>query len=208
MVGKEIISVKPSIPDTRNSLIFRLPNSGDGEAWEEFMAIYEPLVYRLARGKGFQDADAREIVQEVMVSVSGAVNRWTPDPEKGRFRDWLFRIARNLMIKYLTRRKYKPLGTGDSQFQRIMDEKGGTEAEETRELQKEYEKEMFQWAGAQVRQLVSEKTWKAFWATGVEGKPIAEVAQDLGMTPGAVYIARSRVIGRLQEFLSTREEQS
>lgn len=172
------------------------------------MAIYEPLVYRLARGKGFQDADAREIVQEVMVSVSGAVNRWTPDPEKGRFRDWLFRIARNLMVKYLTRKKYKPLGTGDSQFQRIMDEKGSTEAEETRELQKEYEKEMFHWAGAQVRQLVSEKTWKAFWATGVEGKPIAEVAQDLGMTPGAVYIARSRVIGRLQEFLNTREEQS
>jgi len=201
-------TVKPPIPDTRNSLIVRLPDSGDAEAWEQFAAIYEPLVYRLARGKGFQDADAKEISQEVMVSVAGAVERWRPDPEKGRFRDWLFRIARNLMIKYLTRRKHRPLGTGDSQFQKLLEREGEIDPSLSRELDREYEREMFQWASAQVRQQVSEKTWNAFWLTSVEGRAIAEVARDLKMTQGAVYIARSRVIGRFNEFLNATKPAS
>ncbi len=200
--------MKPPIPDTRNSLIVRLPDSGDAEAWEQFAAIYEPLVYRLARGKGFQDADAKEISQEVMVSVAGAVERWRPDPEKGRFRDWLFRIARNLMIKYLTRRKHRPLGTGDSQFQKLLEREGEIDPNLSRELDREYEREMFQWASAQVRQQVSEKTWNAFWLTSVEGRAIAEVARDLKMTQGAVYIARSRVIGRFNEFLNATKPAS
>ncbi len=73
------------VPDTRNSLIARLPDKQDAEAWEQFVSIYEPLVYRLARSKGFQGAEAREIVQEVLVAVAGAVQRWEPDPAKGRF---------------------------------------------------------------------------------------------------------------------------
>jgi len=197
--------VKSPVPETRNSLIIRLPDSGDKEAWDQFVAIYEPLVYRLARAKGFQDADAREITQEVLLSVAGAVKRWKPDPEKGRFRDWLFRIARNLMIKYLTRKKYRPLGKGNSEFQRILDEKEMVNPEESRELDREYEEEMFRWASAQVRKLVSDTTWKAFWWTSVDRRPVAEVARELGLTPGAVYIARSRVVGRFQAFLKHDE---
>jgi DNA-directed RNA polymerase specialized sigma24 family protein len=67
---------------------------------------------------------------------------------------------------------------------------------------------MFQWASAQVRQQVSEKTWNAFWLTSVEGRAIAEVARDLKMTQGAVYIARSRVIGRFNEFLNATKPAS
>jgi RNA polymerase sigma-70 factor (ECF subfamily) len=59
--------MKTPIPNTRNSLSLRLSDACDAEAWDQFASIYEPLVYRLARAKGFQDADAREIVQEVLV---------------------------------------------------------------------------------------------------------------------------------------------
>ena len=197
--------MKSPVPETRNSLILRLPNKGDIEAWDQFVSIYEPLVYRLARAKGFQDADAQEIVQEVFVAVSRAVERWEPDPARGRFRDWLFRIARNLMINFLTRRKHLPIGSGDSEIAELLENHIDPSCEESVTFDLQYRREVFRWAAEQVRDQVKERTWSAFWKTSVDGRAIAEVAGDLGMSVGAVHIARSRVLGRLRETVKTLE---
>ena len=197
--------MKSPVPETRNSLILRLPNKGDIEAWDQFVSVYEPLVYRLARAKGFQDADAQEIVQEVFVAVSRAVERWEPDPARGRFRDWLFRIARNLMINFLTRRKHLPIGSGDSEIAELLENHIDPSCEESVTFDLQYRREVFRWAAEQVRDQVKERTWSAFWKTSVDGRAIAEVAGDLGMSVGAVHIARSRVLGRLRETVKTLE---
>ncbi|HIF33547.1 MAG TPA: sigma-70 family RNA polymerase sigma factor [Planctomycetes bacterium] len=52
------------------------------EAWSEFVAIYEPLIYRLARAKGFQHADAQDLTQEVFTTVGGAIDRVDPDSDR------------------------------------------------------------------------------------------------------------------------------
>lgn len=88
-------------PTTRASLILRLRHPDDAAAWEEFVAIYQPLIFRLAKSRGLQDADAFDVAQEVLARVAGAINRWDPDPDRGSFRGWIGRITRNLAIDFL-----------------------------------------------------------------------------------------------------------
>src|SRR5579862_1020887 len=91
-------------PSTRTSLLLRLRDSQDHESWMEFLSLYEPVVYRLLRRHGLQDADARELMQELFLAVSRNIDRWDPARERGSFRAWLRRVARNLVINWLRQR--------------------------------------------------------------------------------------------------------
>ena len=78
-----------SLPETRASLLLKLRDPGNQTAWAEFLQIYQPLIFRLARRRRVQDADAREVTQEVLVAVAGSISRWEADPLRGSFRGWL-----------------------------------------------------------------------------------------------------------------------
>src|SRR5208283_5394367 len=92
-------------PSTHASLLLRLRDPKDHEAWLEFVSLYEPVTYRLLRRHGLQDADAREVMQELLMAVSRSIGRWDPAKERGSFRGWLRRVARNLVINWLNRRR-------------------------------------------------------------------------------------------------------
>lgn len=183
-------------PQTRHSLLARLKAPGDEAAWHEFVGLYEPLVYRLARQSGLQDADAHDLCQEVFRIVSGAIGRW--DPARGSFRAWLARIARNLMLNLLARQKRHPRGTGDSNVQALLAEQPQPDPETTALFDAEYRRRLFEWAAEIVRPEFTLKTWQAFWQTAVDGRRPKEVAAELGLSIGATYIARSRVLARLR----------
>lgn len=194
--------------DTRNSLILRLSDKQDIEAWDRFVEIYQPLVFRLVRSKGFQDADAEDIVQEVMVAVSKAIERWEPDPSKGRFRDWLFRIARNLMINFLTRRKHQSFRVGRGMFVELLDEhmeNAMQPTEASQEFDLEYRRELFLIGAERVSQSVRTKTWEAFRLTAIEHRSVAEAASELQMSEGAVLVARCRVLARFRDVVKSLE---
>ncbi len=185
-------------PTTRPSLLVRLRDPRDERAWAEFLEIYTPLVHRLARRKGLQDADAADLTQEVFRAVASAIDRWDPDPARGSFRGWLFRIARNLMVNFLIARDRHPRGSGDTDMRRLLESQPAPAGPESALFDEEYRRRVFRWAAEQVRAEFREPTWQAFWLTGVEGRPPKEVAEALGQSVGAVYIAKSRVMARLR----------
>ncbi|MDZ4779007.1 MAG: sigma-70 family RNA polymerase sigma factor [Planctomycetia bacterium] len=191
------------LPDTRLSLLARLQDRGDRLAWDEFVRVYEPAMYRLARQRGLQDADARDLTQDVLGAVSGAIHRWTPGETPGGFRAWLYTIARNLTVNALTRGG-RHRGAGDTAVFDILQATPDDRAEAT-QFSIEYRRQAFAQAAEAVRDEVRTSTWQAFWMTAVEGMEIAAVAAKLNVSVGVVYAARSRVLARLREKVEQLE---
>ena len=195
-------------PETRQSLLLRVKERGDAEAWREFVEIYEPVIYRLVRQKGIQHADAQDLVQEALLAVSVAIERWNPDPSRGSFRSWLFRIARNMMINFLMRSRPQNKGGGGTSFLKLIEQQPASDSESGTIVDREYQAELFRWAARRIRSEFQESTWAAFWRTSVEGQPISEAVSELGLSVGAVYAARSRVMARLKRKIQQAVEDS
>ncbi|MEX2138285.1 MAG: sigma-70 family RNA polymerase sigma factor [Pirellulales bacterium] len=188
-------------PKTRHTLLARLHDDRNEQAWREFVAIYQPLIYRLIRGHGLQNADAQELTQDALVAVAGAIERGTPDFHGGSFRGWISTIARNMMINYLTRRRPGQQGAGGSDFQRLLAEQPAAVDEHATAFDLEQKREVFRWAAEQIRGDFHATTWQAFWRTSVEGASIADTAHKVGLSIGAVYAARSRIMARLRQTI-------
>jgi RNA polymerase sigma factor (sigma-70 family) len=183
---------------TRASLLARLGDPEDRAAWQQFVALYGGLVYGFARRRGLQDADAADLTQEVFLAIAQSAGRWRYDPAQGSFRGWLYAVTRNKIARFLEARRSQPVGSGDSGAQHRLAEEPGNDGTEAA-WEQEYQQQLFRLAVEQIKDRFAPATWKAFWMTAVEGKSGAEVAAALGMSVGAVYVARSRVLARLTE---------
>src|SRR4051794_10637138 len=95
-------------PETRQSLVARLKDVCDDEAWREFVAIYEPIILRLMLRSGLQEFDARDVSQQVFAALAKDIEQWQPDGREGSFRRWLFQIAKNRVIKFIVHERKRP----------------------------------------------------------------------------------------------------
>jgi RNA polymerase sigma-70 factor (ECF subfamily) len=185
-------------PTTRPSLLLRLRDPADDQAWVEFVDLYAPLIRRVARRGGLQDADAADLEQEVFRAVAGAINRYDPDPARGSFRGWLLRIARNLLLNSLAARRRHPPAGGGTDMVALLEALPDPTGEDSAVFEAEYRRRTFEWAAHQVREEFRPATWQAFWRTAVDAEEPALVAAGIGLTVGAVYVARSRVLARIR----------
>jgi RNA polymerase sigma-70 factor (ECF subfamily) len=156
------------------------------------------LIYQFGRKRHLQDADAADLTQTVLQAVAGAVRSLDYDPRRGSFRGWLFRVVRNQLHKFLGRLRRSPLGTGDAAGQRLLEDLPAREVDEAALWDREYQRQLFLWAAERVRGCFGERSWQAFWQTAVEARDPRETAAALGMSVGAVYTAKSRVLDRVR----------
>ncbi len=184
-------------PETRASLLLRLREPGDEQAWQDFDEIYGPLITRLAMQLGLQPADASDVSQDVLTRVAKAVQGWDHDPARGTFRGWLTRVTRNLTIEQFRTQKRRPSSTNNSQ------ELAAVEAKvfDDQTFDWEQRRQLFLWAAEKAKPHFAANTWQAFWMTAVEQIAPDQAARQLRISTGAVYIARSRVMARIKSLI-------
>lgn len=193
-----------SLPPTQWTLLARLGDSQDREAWRQFVDIYAPVIFQYARRRGVQESDAADVTQEVLLRVAEALRRRACDPAKGRFRGWLFTVTRNELCDWLEARGRRERALGGSTEQQMLSELPAQE--DADRWQHDYEQQLFAWAAQQVRGEVQAATWDAFWQTTIEQRRPAEVAANLRMSVAAVYLAKSRVMKCLRELVSALDD--
>jgi RNA polymerase sigma factor (sigma-70 family) len=184
---------------TRASLLARLGDGADRAAWRQFVELYGSLVYGFARQRGLQDADAADLTQEVFLALARAMGRWHYDPRRGSFRGWLYGITRNKIGEFLLRRRSQPVGSGDTDAHLRLADEPDPGIDPDSDWESEFQRQLFRIAAARIQNSFAPTTWMAFWRTAVDGRSGASVAEELGVSVGAVYVARSRVLARLTE---------
>ncbi len=195
-----------SQPTTRHSLLLRLRDVDDKQAWNEFFEIYQPLIYRLARARGVQEAEAHDVTQEVLMAVAGSIEQFESRPQRGSFRGWLATITRNTTINRLRSLETRPLlqASDSNRWEESLVGDAAVDQVAQREFEYERRRQVFLWAAEQLRTRFQTRNWQAFWLTCVEGQGVDVVAEKLGMSAGAVYVARCRVIARLREIVELK----
>jgi RNA polymerase sigma-70 factor (ECF subfamily) len=179
---------------TSVSLLERLRQPSEQEAWSRFVKLYTPLLYSWSRRVGLGPEDAADLVEEVLLVLVQKLPGFAYDPEKS-FRGWLRTVTRN---KWREQRRRRALPTAGPTDPPIAD----LRAPETDDFDEfEYRRYLVGRALKLMQQEFEPTTWKACWECVVGSRPAAAVAAELGMSVNAVYLAKSRVLRRLHQEL-------
>jgi RNA polymerase sigma-70 factor (ECF subfamily) len=192
---------------TSRSLLERL-KADDPAAWDRLVGLYAPLVLHWCRRAGLREQDAADIFQEVFQAVAAHIGGFRRDRPGDTFRGWLHRITQNKVRDHFRRRGREPQGVGGTDALSRLAEVPAPEApEQDTADEHRAERELFRRALQLIRSEFAERTWQAFWRTAVEGRATQDVAAELAMTPGAVRVARCRVLQRLREEMGDLAEE-
>jgi RNA polymerase sigma-70 factor (ECF subfamily) len=192
-----------SSPDTRVSLLASLREVRNAAAWNEswktFVATYAPLVYRYARRRGLQDADAADVTQEVLTETARCLRTFEYQPERGRFRDWLGTLTRRQLTRFFAKQQRDVSRTGGTAAQEMLEGLAAPQPEA--EWTDTFHTQLLRTALDRIQPHFAPPTWQAFAQVWLHQRTAAEAAADLDLPIDAIYLAKSRVLKRLREEL-------
>lgn len=193
---------------TQWSLIVRLQDPCDQEAWREFSENYHAAIVQSLIRKGLMQQDAEDITQQVMMSIANTLSKRPHDPDRAKFRTWLERVIKNAAINALRDSSKRAAAKGGTDALSLLNAiPSQDDAQEL--LAQEYQKQLVRVASKVIENEFQPDTWQMFWRSTVLGLPIEQVAKELGKQVGSVYASRSRVMRRLRmeiERMQTEEQ--
>jgi len=180
---------------TSVSLLERLRQPGEAQAWARLVELYTPLLYSWACRMGLQESDAADLVQDVFAVLVQKLPEFLYDRNKS-FRGWLRTILFNKWRDQRRRAVVIPCANEEP----ILANLTGPD-----QLEAMWEAEYRQHVVGRALELMQAEfqptTWRACWEAVVSGRPAAEVAKALGISVDSVYAAKSRVLRRLRQQL-------
>lgn len=178
---------------TRPSLLLRVRDSADEEAWAEFYELYAPLLYRFARAQGLNHTDAEEVRSQCCMSLVRQIPTFEYDRQKGGFKGWLRTMVSRRVIDRLRKRREQQIESAD--LRRVPN--ADAPADEIWEQQ--WREQHLRFCVQAVRGQVTETTWETFRLLVEEGLSVADVCQRLSVTQNQVYKARARMLALVRE---------
>jgi RNA polymerase sigma-70 factor (ECF subfamily) len=185
---------------TSHSLLARAKQD-EPLAWERVVRLYAPLVASWCRRWGVAEQDLGDLLQEVFAAVASHLDRFRPDEPGATFRGWLWTIARNKVRDHFRRRAGEPAATGGTEAALHMQLLPAPADARSESSDDRLYDELLLKALESIRGEFQERTWQAFWRVVVDGRTAVDVGADMDMTPGAVRVAKSRILMRLRREL-------
>ncbi|MBK7403095.1 MAG: sigma-70 family RNA polymerase sigma factor [Phycisphaerales bacterium] len=188
---------------THATLLARLAKGDDPDAWTEFNARYGELIRSFAARRGLQASDRDDLAQEVLLALNANLPAFQYDPAKGRFRGYLKTIALRTISRKLCQKRGM---TAQEQIEQAASHDLADPAAEEH-WEAEWRQYHLRSAMRAIRNEFNETDLAAFDAYAGHGRDAAQVAADLGITPDAVYQAKSRILKRLRILIAQQSEE-
>lgn len=180
---------------TRKTLLWRVRDSGDSVAWDEFFALYAPLLASYARAHGLGPADADEVRDQCLAVVAQRMPDFEYAREQGSFKAWLYRIAKGKIVDVLRRPREEQPATAALLALPARDE----QPDEIWE--RRWRDEHLRYALGEALRGESESTRRVFELVLADDLSVAELCERTGLNANQIYKARSRLLRRVHEVL-------
>ncbi|MCE9565284.1 MAG: sigma-70 family RNA polymerase sigma factor [Planctomycetes bacterium] len=184
---------------TSATLLARLKDTQDLDAWSRLNDLYGPLIKSWAVRLGVRGSDADDLMQDVMTVVVRRFPEFVHPDRPGAFRGWLRAIAANCARDAWRARRVAPQAPGGTDFGSYLARLEDPTDDMSREWDREHDVYVTRRMLERIKPDFEAKTWELFQQFVLDGHSADAVAAACGVSPNAVYIAKSRVLARLRD---------
>lgn len=196
-----------SVGSTSVGLLERV-KAREKDAWDRLVQLYGPLVDAWIRRSGLQSADCDDVFQEVFKAISQGIGNFRKAGPRDTFRGWLRTVVTSKVQDHFRRTvgHLKPIG--GSENHRQLHELAAAQPSDDLSSDRSESRRLHLGILNVVQAEFEHKTWEMFWRLAAEGHAAREVADEFGVSPSAVRLAKSRILARIREELSGLEDYS
>jgi RNA polymerase sigma-70 factor, ECF subfamily len=185
--------------ETSASLFECLRTRPDAGAWERLVDLYTPMIRNWLVRYSLRNEDVEDLVQEVLARLLSKLPEFKKEPRTGAFRCWLRGITVNCLREFWRAQRWQPRAIGGSNFAQVLEELEDPDSSLSQLWNQEHDDHVTRRLLEMIKPRFEAITWQAFQRHVLEGASVDEVARDLGLSPNAVFIAKSRVLRLLRQ---------